>query len=176
MKLFTQRLVLREFCAEDFETLYEYTQDPEIHRYESVTVPDETAIRAYLQRALDAQKDEPRTYYLLAVTIRPNDHAVGRIKVKLSNAETHEWEVGWTISRKYWGQGYASEAAREALRYAFSDLHAHRVIAFCNANNRASARVMENIGMQQDGRLREALLWNGEWTDELIYSILDHEF
>lgn len=175
MILFTPRLILREFRADDFDSLYEYSLDPEIHRFEGVTVPDEAAVRAYLQRALDAQQDDPRTYYLFAVTIRPDDRAIGRIKVKLNNRDGREWEIGWTIQRKYWGQGYASEAAREALSFAFSSLHAHRVIAFCNAHNKASARVMQNIGMQQDGRLREALWWNGEWTDELVYSILESE-
>ncbi len=176
MNLQTPRLVLREHQPQDLEALLTYTRDPALYRYEGVLVPPEMETRAYLQRALDAQTEMPRRYYLFAITIRPHDRPVGRIKLKLNNLAGHEWEIGWGLQRECWGQGYASEAAREVLRFAFEELNAHRVIAFCNANNLASARVMQKIGMQQDGCLREALWWNESWADELVYSILEREF
>jgi RimJ/RimL family protein N-acetyltransferase len=57
-------------------------------------------------------------------------------------------EVGWFIDRDCWGQGLATEGAREALRFAFGPLRLPRVIARYNADNRASGRVMEKIGMR----------------------------
>jgi RimJ/RimL family protein N-acetyltransferase len=56
-------------------------------------------------------------------------------------------EAGWFVDRRYWGQGLATEGAREALRFAFEDLGLTRVIARYNAENAASGRVMEKIGM-----------------------------
>lgn len=176
MNLQTPRLVLREHQPRDLEALLAYTRDPALYRYEGVLVPPEVETRAYLYRALDAQAETPRHYYLFAITIHPHDRPVGRIKLKLNNMAVREWEIGWSLQHESWGQGYTSEAARAVLGFAFDELKAHRVIAFCNANNLASARVMQKIGMQQDGCLREALWWNESWADELVYSILEREY
>ncbi len=62
------------------------------------------------------------------------------------------------------------------LELAFGALGAHRVEAYCNANNHASVRVMEKLGMQRDGHLRETRWWNGAWADEFVYSILEREW
>ena len=82
----------------------------------------------------------------------------------------------WRVHYQYWGKGYASEAASGVLAYAFDELHAHRVVTFCNVENKASTRVMEKIGMIQNGRLRETRWWNGVWQDKYVYSILDRDW
>jgi RimJ/RimL family protein N-acetyltransferase len=75
-----------------------------------------------------------------------------------------------------WGQGYAPEAARAVLALAFEQLKVHRVVAYCNALNIQSYRVMEKLGMRRDGWLRESLWWNGGWVDEFVYAILEREW
>jgi RimJ/RimL family protein N-acetyltransferase len=62
------------------------------------------------------------------------------------------------------------------LRFAFGELNAHRVVAFCHTDNLASARVMEKLGMARDGRLREVRWLNGHWWDEYVYSILERDW
>jgi len=75
-----------------------------------------------------------------------------------------------------WGKGYASEAARRVLAFAFEELDAHRVIAFCDAENRASERVMQKLGMRREAHMLQTRLLRGEWRDELLYAILDSEW
>ena len=74
------------------------------------------------------------------------------------------------------GEGVWPEAASEVLRYAFKEMNAHRVVAFCHAENAASVRVMEKLGMQREGRLRETRRLNDAWCDERIYAILERDF
>jgi RimJ/RimL family protein N-acetyltransferase len=62
------------------------------------------------------------------------------------------------------------------LRFAFGELKAHRVVASCHADNLASARVMEKLGMEREGRLREVRRLNEQWWDEFVYSILERDF
>jgi ribosomal-protein-alanine N-acetyltransferase len=167
--------------------MFAYESNPKTRRYEQVAPPTEEEIRCYLadSQAWAASPEQPRTRYRLAITIRPasagrvrgpEDSACGRISLILNWPEIREWEVGWTVDPRFWGRGYATEAAWAVLGFAFGELGAHRVVAFCNANNRASARVMEKLGMQRDGYLRQTRWWNGAWADELVYSILDHEW
>ncbi len=176
MELLTSRLILREFCAADFDAVHAYESNPETQRYEQVVVATEEQTRRYLADAQAWAREQPRTRFRLAITIPPDEAARGRISLALNWPEIREWEIGWTVDPLLWGRGYATEAAQAMLGFAFGEEGAHRVVAFCNANNRASARVMEKLGMQRDGYLRETRWWNGAWADEFVYSILDHEW
>ena len=171
----TPRLILREFHLSDYEAVREYDSSPAVQYYEG-PVPAAEATLSYLDQTLAWVNETPRTHYRLAITVRPEDVARGRISLWLNNPATREWEMGWTVHPQYWGQGYASEAAREMLAFAFTELHAHRVVAFCNVLNTASVRVMEKVGMQQDGRLRETRWWNEGWVDEFVYAILERDW
>ncbi|OMD60987.1 hypothetical protein BSK53_01610 [Paenibacillus odorifer] len=71
--------------------------------------------------------------------------------------------------------GYATEAVKTLIGYAFSSLNAHRVVAYANAENLQSEKVMIRAGMIRDGILRETRFCNQQWCDELIYSALEQE-
>ena len=64
------------------------------------------------------------------------------------------FELAWTLARRWWGQGYASEGARTALDYAFNVWKKERVISLVNPENRASIRVVERIGERLQGRIQ----------------------
>jgi [ribosomal protein S5]-alanine N-acetyltransferase len=70
----------------------------------------------------------------------------------------------------HWGQGYASEAAAAILHFAFASLGLHRVQATCRPENVASARVLEKIGMVEEGLLRDHIRIRGRWHDSLLYA------
>jgi len=176
MELHSQRLIIREFRQSDYEAVREYENNPEIHRYEKEVIPLEAETRAFIDEALTWSQENPRTHYRLAITLPADDIVRGRISLTLNFSEIREWEIGWTLHFDYWGNGYASEAAKTMLAFAFEELHAHRVVAFCNAMNSRSEGVMKKIGMQQDGRLRETRWWNGGWMDEFVYAILDKDW
>jgi RimJ/RimL family protein N-acetyltransferase len=175
MELTTPRLILREFRESDFDALWDYQSNPETHRYEK-GVPSQEAVRQFLWDAEFNTKEQPRTHFRFAVTVRPEDRVVGHIKFTSHWEEINEWEIGWDIHPNLWGEGYATEAARDVLKFAFGELHVHRVVAFCNAHNAASVRVMQKIGMVQDGLLRGTRWWNGDWCDEYVYGILDRDW
>lgn len=175
MELITQRLILREFRPVDFEAVREYESQPEMYRFEKA-IPDDEAIKAHLEQMLAWSCEKPRTHYGFAITIKPDEIVRGQITLALNIADIREWEIGWKVHYRYWGNGYATEAARRVLAFAFEELHAHRVVAFCNVANTASTRIMEKIGMLQDGRLRETRWWKGRWQDEYVFGILDRDW
>jgi RimJ/RimL family protein N-acetyltransferase len=86
-------------------------------------------------------------------------------------------ELGWVIAPTHAGQGYATEAAAELLRICFQDLGVRRVIAQCLADNLASRRLMERLGMRlEDHAVRESLHRSGQWVDSMRYAILREEW
>jgi ribosomal-protein-alanine N-acetyltransferase len=175
MQLHTPRLTLCEFRESDFDALRAYESSPDIQRYEK-PVPSEEQTREHLRQAIAWALEKPRRHYRMAITIPPDDCVRGRLSLSENFHDIREWEMGWTVHQHYWGQGYATEAARRMLEFAFAELNAHRVVAFCNAENAASRRVMEKIGMRQEGLLRETRWLNGGWHDELVYAILERDW
>jgi len=174
MELRTERLLLREMRPDDLEAFLEMDAHPQSRTYE--TPRDEAAIRKVMERTMAGAAETPRRTYWFVVTIPPSDRMRGRAGVALSHPEYREWEIGWQMHVEEWGKGYATEAGRELLRLAFHELNAHRVVAFCHAQNRPSERVMQKLGMQQEGRTRETFWWRDHWVDELMYAILEREF
>lgn len=174
LELITPRLKLRDFREDDFEALYAIDSDVRVCRYESGPLTAEQ-VRYRLEGALEWAQETPRRIYKLAITVRPDDRARGRLSLKLVDPDARAWEIGWTLHPQAWGHGYATEAAGALLRYAFGELRAHRVSASCHADNAASWRMMERLGMQREGRLRHTLYLNGAWYDELVYGILEGE-
>jgi len=89
-------------------------------------------------------------------------------------------EIGWTLHRDYWRQGYATEMGRTMLHLGFDKLNLHRIISTCNALNIASYKVMERIGMRREGLFIKAqknnIMYKDEWYDEVLYAILQEEW
>ena len=175
MELITPRLLLREFRQSDLDSLAAYASQPELRRYEK-GLPDRESSHNFLEQIIRRAAEKPRDHYCLAITVSPVDKVIGHISLNSQNPEINEWEIGWTIRMEDWGIGYASEAAHRMLEFAFHDISAHRVVAFCHEKNTASVRVMEKIGMRKEGYLRQTRWFNDCWVDEFVYAILESDY
>jgi RimJ/RimL family protein N-acetyltransferase len=86
-------------------------------------------------------------------------------------------ELGWCLGPRYAGNGYATEAVTELIRVCFEDLGLRRVTANCFADNEASWRLMERVGMRRElHTVRESLHRSGVWLDGLGYALLVEEW
>ena len=85
-------------------------------------------------------------------------------------------ELGYWIGKPYWNNGYCTEASNALLQYGFEIRQLHRIHAKCYSRNPASGRVMQKIGMQHEGTLREHILKWDVHEDVEVYGILRHEF
>ncbi len=90
----------------------------------------------------------------------------------------NSWQanIGYELAPEYRGEGYATEVAQAMLAFGFEELRLHRIWARCAAENAASYRVLEKIGMRRERFLREEKWMKGRWWDTLVYGILDHEW
>jgi RimJ/RimL family protein N-acetyltransferase len=156
----TERLLLRAPVPEDAEPLAPMYADPEVMRYlgDGRPLTSEETKRSVL-RMIDGWKADG---FGLFTTVRKEDGAViGRVGLIVWNPETwqttrasaegpKELEVGYTIGRPYWGQGYATEAAAAARDFALEQLGARRLIALIIDGNEASENVARKLGFEHE--------------------------
>ncbi len=176
VKLRTERLVLRDFAADDWPAFHAVESLPEVARYQSFEPRTEAESRAYVARAAKGATDRPRRTYDLAVILPAEERLVGRCGLGITDLETTEALLWYTLHPTYWGQGYTTEAARRLVEFGFRDLRLHRIWADCDPENVGSWRVLEKIGMRREGHLRENAWVKGAWVDSLIYAALDREW
>src|SRR5262245_56457007 len=110
-----------------------------------------------------------------AIFEREGESLVGGIGLRLVTGH-RRGELGYWIAVPHWNRGYCTEAAHEMLRYGFEELALHRIYASHFANNPASGRVMEKIGMRHEGRRRGHVLKWGEFVDLEDYAVLAEEW
>ncbi len=168
----TPRLVLRLPTVDDAEPVYrKYAQDPEVTKF-LVWRPHESinATREYLHRCIHCWNDE--TAFSWIITNKGDNALLGMIEIRI---EEYRADLGYVISRQYWGNGYATEAAKSIIKWALDQKSIYRVWELCDVKNIASARVMEKSGMQKEGILRRFILHpniSNEPRDCFCYSIV----
>jgi RimJ/RimL family protein N-acetyltransferase len=173
----TARLTLRAFTPDDLGDVYAYHSRPEVARYLHWEVRDLRQVREALaeqcrETTLDAEGD----WLTFAVVWREAGRVVGEVGLQWLSREHRQGETGFVFNPDYQGRGLATEAAECMLAVGFESLGWHRIVGCCDARNRASARLMERIGMRREAHLRHSEMVKGEWTDELVYAILADEW
>lgn len=176
MILTTERLILREFEEQDWRPTLAYQVDPEYLRFYTWSYRTEMDVRAFIHMFIEWSKEKPRKKFQLAITLKENNQLIGNCGIRMNNAYAQVAEMGYELDRRFWGHGYATEAASALLELGFAQLHLHRIWAYCIAENTASARVMERIGMHYEGCQRKNEWMKGEWWDTHLYAILEQEW
>ncbi|MBZ0274546.1 MAG: GNAT family N-acetyltransferase [Anaerolineae bacterium] len=170
----TERLLLRAFTPEDAPAIQAILNDPAItDNMNYIPYPCTLEwVQAYIQRA---NEDLASGRYTFGIVRRADGVLVGRINIRVA-AEHHSAEIGYWIGRAFWGNGYATEAARRVLDFGFNDLGLNRIMGQCFARNAASAHVLEKIGMRYEGTLREDFLKNGVYESTHVYAVLRSDY
>jgi RimJ/RimL family protein N-acetyltransferase len=158
----TERLTLREFRESDTDAYAEMLADPEVMRF----LGGKTMSRAEAWRnmAMVVGHRQLRGYGFWAVEERAGGEMIGRVGCWRPEG----WpglEVGWTLRRRFWGRGYATEAARASVEYAFRELGQTRVISLIAPENAASIRVAERLGERPRGE------WEVFGVKVIIYGV-----
>ncbi|MBL4934768.1 GNAT family N-acetyltransferase [Clostridium sp. YIM B02515] len=172
----TERLILRKFCETDFSIVYDWLGNSENMKYRKMTLSEEEAHK-YLEWAISNANEEECRNFEFATVLKETGTLIGAASLFGLDDEP---ELGWTIHRNYWRQGFGTEIAKELLKFGFQTLGLRRIIAGCNSNNTASYRIMEKIGMRREAHFIKAQRVNSifadEWCDRFQYAILYEEW
>ena len=164
----TERLVLRMFRETDTDPYAEMLGDPEVMRFLGGGGPMPRA-EAWRNMAMVLGHWHLRGYGMWAVEEKASGEMVGRVGCWRPEG----WpglEVGWTLRRSFWGRGYATEAARASMNYAFGALAQTRVISLIAPENVNSIRVAERLGEKPVGE------WDVFGTKVIVYAVGREEF
>ncbi|MCW5953754.1 MAG: GNAT family N-acetyltransferase [Propionibacteriaceae bacterium] len=172
----TARLALRPARADDAAEVWRWHRSPAVTEWLSRLAADQARFTAHFGARLDET--------VLALL---DGRIVGSAKVHVEDgwaqdeiaeqAHGQQCEVGWVLDPSAQGRGFGTELAGELLAIAFGGLEVRRVVAYCFADNTASWKVMEKIGMRLEGRYRaESLHRSGRWLDGMTWAILADEW
>ena len=176
LPLQTKRLTIRDFEVADWEAVHSYGSECEVVQYLPFGPNSEEDTKNFVQKVIAFQRDEPRQDFHLAAILKAEKQLIGGCRIAVLDQLNRGGSIGYCFNRHFWGKGYATEAARALLDFGFEQLDLHRIFATCSSENIASARVLEKIGMRQEGYIREHEWIKGKWRDSLIYAILEHEW
>ena len=172
----TERLLLRVFTPEDAKRYYSYRSLPETLRYmhrEPMTM-EQAAERMKSYAKLEFEKDGD--VFFLAIQPKHTQELAGEILFKLESVRGKQGEIGWSLHPDSVGNGYVTEAAQALLKYGFEHFGFRRIFANIIADNEASVRVAERLGMRREAHFIDNDFYNDRWTSTYIYALLASEF
>lgn len=173
-KLETDRLILRPFILDDATRVQELAGDKDVAKT-TLNIPHPYA----LEEAKSWIKNHPTMIkngtYPFAIVLKTERIIVGTMTIRVN--ETHKkGELAYWVGKEYWGNGYATEAAKEVVRYGFEDLNLNRVWAKAMSKNPASIKVMKNIGMRKEGVLKQDMIKSGVFVDSDMYGLVKSDY
>jgi RimJ/RimL family protein N-acetyltransferase len=172
----TTRLRLRHFKDSDLPLFIAYRNDPEVARYQSWEGISEPEARAFIQEQKKIQPGVPGQRFQIALELKATGVLIGDCYFTINQLDKRQAEIGFTLSRAYQGQGFATEAVSCFLNYAFLTFNLHRIIAITDCDNAASVALLERLGMRREGHFLQNVWFKGRWGDEYLYAILKEEW
>jgi len=171
----TERLRLRPFAASDASTVQLLAGEREIAAT-TINIPFPYA-DGMAESWIAGHPDTWRsgTGMICAIDSKAEVRLIGATGLRIELAQRRA-ELGYWIGRHWWGHGYATEASRALVAWAFERLGLQRVFARHFGSNPASGRVLEKIGMRREGVLRRHIIKWGRFEDIVVYGVLADEF
>lgn len=167
----TARLLLREIVGGDAAALHRYWSDEDVTEY-MVLDPFEKIEDTRQMIVLLAGLFADGTGVRWAVVRKEDGAVIGTCGFHNLKPEHFRAEMGYEMGREFWGRGLMAEALAAILRYGYDALGFNRVEAFVNAGNERSVRILEKLGFQLDGTLREYEFARGRFVDQHCFSLL----
>ncbi len=149
-KIETERLILRSWREEDVEIFFEINNDEKVIEF----LP-KALNRQECQNFINKENAQiaQKGFGLWACELKKNNELIGFVGLGIPNFESHFTpcvEIGWRLSFKHWGNGYATEAAKMALEIGFENFGFKEIVSFTATQNLRSIAVMQKIGMTRD--------------------------
>lgn len=148
----TKRLILRTWKGQDLDPMSAINQDPLVCEF-LPKIGNRAATKTLIRRFMNHYKKYGFSAY--AVELKSNGEFIGFVGLLVVSFEAHftpAVEIGWRLGSQYWGNGYATEAAKAVVDFAFTILKLEEIVSFTVENNIRSRRIMEKIGLHHNPR------------------------
>ena len=173
--LSTERLNLSLPAAKDIPQIVDYARDPDIAENLSFFPYPYVEGDAIYWINMANQGSQKGNQYIFALRLKEDDSFLGGIELCLT-PHFNRAELGYWLGKPHWGKGYATEAAREMVRFGFETLGLNKVTCSHYTFNPASGNVMQKCGMLKEGLLREQVKSGDTYHDLVVYGITRKQY
>jgi ribosomal-protein-alanine N-acetyltransferase len=169
----TERLILRELRPEDAEAVFRILSDAEVVRYyDPLMTHLEQAQRSIERHRARFENNEGIRW---GITIKGEDTIVGNCGF-FRDKDNFSAALSYVLAKSSWNKGFMPEALSAIIAFGFEHYHLHRIEAHVARPNLASVRVLQKLGFQEEGLLRESLFENKRFHDEKVFALLKSDF
>jgi RimJ/RimL family protein N-acetyltransferase/N-acetylglutamate synthase-like GNAT family acetyltransferase len=162
----TARLVIDRLLTDDIPALLEYRNDPEVAEDQGWDLPYRTGAA---ERLVEDSVSEPIDDGQLAIRLH-DGRLIGDLMATASIESGHQFELGISLRRECWGQGYGTEAVTAVVDALFESDRVHRVVAYVATANERSRRLFSGLGFRAEGHLSSSYRrGDGRFVDEVLY-------
>lgn len=173
--LTTDRLRLREMTLQDVTALLKHLGNPEVVKYIDMQ-PIKTREQANEWLRWMGSYFSARDGLRWGIIRKTDNMFIGSAGIGGWNREARYAEIGYDIAQPYWGNGYATEVTHAIIQFGVNHMNLNRIEADIVAGNDASMRVLEKLGFQQEGILRERVYKDGEYHNVHLFALLSKDF
>ncbi|MGO4530378.1 GNAT family N-acetyltransferase [Paenibacillus sp. 2TAF8] len=168
----TSRTILRKIEKNDVQDIYSYCSDPEVSKYTTwyphMKIEDTENFIDFIIDKYNKSQISP-----WGIQDKTTGRIIGTCDFVGWDTNHHKAEIGYALSRDYWGQGYMTECVKKIIEFGFEKMDLVRIEARCIPANTGSSRVMEKSGMEFEGICRKQVFIKGKFKDLKMYSIIN---
>ena len=174
-ELETNRLNLRRITKDDASSMLEYLSDVEVMKYYGLE-PFKTINDALREISWYQAIQNNKTGIRWGITLKEHGKIIGSCGFHSLVSQHFRTEIGFELSKDYWGQGIASEAIEAICKHGFEDMKLQRIEALIEPLNIPSQKLVEKRGFMREGLLRKYEFTCGKFDDLYMYSLLKEDF
>ena len=172
----TERLILRQMTVDDAEALFSHFSDDDVTRY--MDISSFTHVDQAIELIAEFEHLIEKNVAFRWAIIHKHDNTL------IGTCGYHNWvknrasrvEIGYGLSKAYWGQGLVPEGLKKAIPFAFTNMQVNRIEALVLSDAKQSMRVLHKLGFQSEGIRREYGYWKNQFWDEHCFSLLKSDW
>lgn len=171
MEILGTRVKLEQFTQSDWPIFKELNTSPQVMRHVYDPFPEDVA-REIFESRLEPWNENSDGWLSLSINGISTKEKLGVIGLKVTNHEAKIAEVGYMLTEKAQGKGFASESLGLLVEFAFANLKLNKLVAACSTKNSGSYKLLEKLGFVREGCLAQNSIINNQYVDDYVYALL----
>jgi len=182
VELKTERLTLREYSENDKRSLFELFSEEFASTYEAHLPKSISGIEDYIKFHLENAKSSNRTHYYYVIELQETREFIGSVgyafveEININGAIGSVMELEYYLLKKYWNNGYMTEALRKIIASAFEYDNILKIFAQCHKDNPKSEKVMIKCGMHKSENQPKPKMYNGVLKENVRYELTADDY
>ncbi|MGD8191196.1 GNAT family N-acetyltransferase [Brevibacillus ginsengisoli] len=174
-RLETDRFILRQLRLEDAKDLFQYFSLDEVTEYYDLASFVEVSQAEELIRSWN-ERFEKQQGFRWAICTSTDNRVMGTCGFHNWSKEHYKAEIGYELAPEFWRQGVMTEVVGQVIAFGFEQLGLNRIEAFIDPGNIASRKLLEKVGLHEEGHLKECFYEKGRFVDAVLFAVVKNDW